>query len=417
MGDSKASLEPSAKLTIWNKTFICVFVAQAFLSLSQGSVNILIARYAGESLGVSPVVMGNLVGLYFGVALAMRPVAGPLQTKLDKRKLLIAVYLTGGIVNLGYAFFNTTAAFATFRVIQGIQYGFMGSLIMTIAVDSLPQERMASGVAMYGLGGTIMQAIAPNIGLWLRDMGPKLRDSAEGLTLGYRMAFVFAASILALALIPLIIMPYKKASKEEIASTGAWYKNIISKHTLPITLVVILAGTANSGYRSFLDAFANEVGIRNIGLFSTTTALVMLFARPLSGWIMDRHSMKKVLPIGMAFIGVALVVISNSRTLPVILIGAALASFGNGFVTPGLHAMCVQTEGPNRRAVATNTLYAGIDLGQYMGPVWGGIVVARYDFSVSILSGIIPLFLAFIFFLIFVPGWTRRKEKIESSEL
>ena len=413
MGENISTQDRPEKLTIWNKTFICVFIAQAFLSLSQGSVNILIARYARESLGVSDVIMGNLVGLYFGVALAMRPVAGPLSTKLNKRNLLISVYLTGGIVNLGYAMFNTTAAFVAFRVIQGVQYGFMGSLIMTLAVDSLPKEKMASGVAMYGLGGTVMQAIAPNIGLWLRDMGPKLMDGAEGLTLGYRMAFIFASIIMALALIPLIIMPYKKASKEEIASTGAWYKNIISKHTLPITLVVILAGTANSGYRSFLDAFAYEVGIPNIGLFSTTTALVMLFARPLSGRIMDRRSMKSVMPIGMGLIAIALVIISYSRTLPVILIGAVIISFGNGFVTPGLHAMCVQTEVPHRRAVATNTLYAGIDLGQYLGPVWGGIVVSQYNFSVSILSGLIPLALSFVFFLIFIKGWTRRKEEVE----
>ena len=413
--ESNNSVEKaSSKLTIWNKTFICVFVAQAFLSLSQGSVNILIARYARESLGVGDVIMGNLVGLYFGVALAMRPIAGPLQTKLNKRNLLVAVYLTGGIVNLGYALFNSTAAFVTFRTLQGIQYGFMGSLIMTLAVDSLPKERMASGVAMYGLGGTVMQAIAPNIGLWLRDLGPKLKEGAEGLTLGYQLAFFFAAGILVLAIIPLLLISYKKASKEELASTGAWYKNIISKHTLPITVVVILTGIANSGYRSYLDAFAHEVGIPNIGLFATTTAIVMLFARPFCGRLMDKHSMKIVLPIGMSMIAVALVVISYSRTLPVILVGAVISSFGNGLVTPGLHAMCVQTEVPHRRAVATNTLYGGIDLGMYVGPVWGGIVVARYNFSMSILAGIIPLALALVFFLIFIPGWTRRKKEVEA---
>ena len=415
MAEINADLRESGNLSIWNKTFICVFLAQAFLSLSQGSVNILIARYARESLGVSDVMMGNLVGLYFGVALAMRPVAGPLQTKLNKRNLLIFVYFTGGIVNLGYAMFNTTEAFIAFRVIQGIQYAFMGSLIMTIAVDSLPKEKVASGVAMYGLGGIVMQAIAPNVGLWLRDLGPKLREGQEGLTLGYQLAFYFAAGILILAVIPLFMIDYKKATKEEMADVGAWYKNIISRHTIPMTIVVILAGVATSGYRSYLDAFAYEVGIPNIGLFATTTAIVTLLARPFSGKIMDKYSMKLVLPIGMTMIAVALVVISNSRTLPVILIGAVISSFGNGIVTPGLQAMCVQTEAPRRRAVATNTLYAGIDLGLYIGPVWGGVVVSHYSFSATILSGLIPLALALIFFFLFMPGFMRRKKEIESN--
>ena len=413
MDEKNTSLQPRMKLTIWNKTFICVFLAQAFLSLSQSSINILIARYARESLGVSDVVMGNLVGLYFGVALAMRPIAGPMQAKLNKRNLLIIVYITGGIVNLGYALYNTIEAFITFRVIQGIQYAFMGSLIMTMAVDSLPKERVASGVAMYSLGGFVMQAIAPNIGLWLRDLGPILKDGPEGLNLGYQLAFYFAAGILILAVIPLLLIPYKKETKEEIAETGAWYKNIISRHALPITIVIILSNMATTGYRSYIDAFAYDMGIPSIGLFATTTALVMLVARPLSGRIMDRYSMKKVLPIGMALIAVALVVISKSRTLPVILIGAVISSVGNGFVTPGLQAMCVQTETPRRRAVATNTLYGGIDLGQYLGPVWGGIVVSRYDFSMTILSGIIPLGIAFILFMVFMPGFMRRRKAIE----
>ncbi|MCL2167475.1 MAG: MFS transporter [Clostridiales bacterium] len=413
MDERNSNGQGATKLTIWNRTFICVFIAQAFLSLSQGSVNILIARYATEALGVSEVAMGNLVGLYYGVSLAMRPVTGPLQTKLNKRNLLIAVYFTGGIANLGYALFNTAAAFTTFRIIQGIQYAFMGSLTMTIAADSLPQERLASGIAMYGLGGTIMQAIAPNIGIWIRDRGPGLKPGLEGVTYGYQLAFFFAACILAFAVIPLLMLPYKKEKKEETETTGAWYKNIISLHTIPITIVVILINISTSGYRSFLDAFAHQAGIPNIGLFSTVSAIVMVCTRPMSGYIMDHYSMKKILPAGMAMIGLALVVISNSRTLPIVLIGAVFSALGSGFVQPGLNALCVQTETPRRRAVASNTLFGGTDLGLYVGPLVGGAVVARSNYSMAILSGLLPLTMALVCFFAVMPGYTRRQKEIE----
>ena len=416
MGDESFLLGKPKKLTIWNKTFLCVFLAQAFMSLSQGSVNILIARYARESLQVSDVIMGNLVGLYYGVALAMRPVAGPMQTKLNKRNLLIAVYFTGGIVNLGYALFNTTGAFVTFRVLQGIQYSFMGSLTMILAVNSLPKEKVASGVAMYGLGGTVMQTIAPNIGIWLRDLGPKLKDGAEGLTLGYQFAFCFAACILALAVVPLFMIPNQKETRDESAETGVWYKNIISPHAIPITLVVILMGMSTSGFRNYIDAYANEVGIPSIGLFATTTAAMMICTRPLCGKLMDRYDMRKILPIGMILVAVALVIISRSKTLPVILIGGAFSSFGQGFVTPGLNAMCIQTETTRRRAVASNTLYGGMDLGYFIGPVWGGIVVSRYNFSAAIFSGLIPLALAMLCFFLFMPGFSRRRSTIEALQ-
>ena len=412
MGETGLQAQTTEKLTIWNRTYICVFLTQTFQSLSMQSVNILIARYATESLGVSPVIMGNLVGLYFGVALAMRPIAGPMQAKLNKRNLLLAVYFTGGIVNLGYALFHTTAAFVFFRILQGIQYSFMGSLTMTLAVESLPRERMASGVAMYTLGGTVMQTIGPNIGLWLRDLGPKLAPGQEGVALGYQLAFFFAAAILGLAVIPLLLIKYKE-EKQAFANTEPWYKTIVSKHTLPMTLVIVLVFTATSGYRNYLDPFANEVGIPNIGLFPTVTAIVLLCTRPVSGRIMDKIGMKKVLPLAIVMMGLSLVVIASSRTLPMILVGAFMSALGSGFVNPGLNAMCMQTETPDRRAVASNTLFAGTDMGSWIGPVWGGMVVNYSSYSTAILSGLIPLSLALLFFLLFMPGFTRRLKEIE----
>ncbi|MCL1848423.1 MAG: MFS transporter [Clostridiales bacterium] len=390
-----------------------MFLTQTFQSLSMQSVNILIARYATESLGVSPVIMGNLVGMYFGVALAMRPIAGPMQAKLNKRNLLLAVYFTGGIVNLGYALFNSTSAFIFFRILQGIQYSFMGSLTMTLAVESLPRERMASGVAMYTLGGTVMQTIGPNLGLWMRDLGPKMAPGPEGVALGYKFAFFFAAGVLAVAVIPLFMIKYNEV-RDELANAEPWYRTIISKHTIPMTIVVVLVFTATSCYRGFLDPFAKEAGIPNIGLFSTVSALVMLCTRPISGRIMDRAGMKKIIPAAMVLMGISLVVISRSRTLPMVLFGGFLSALGSGFVTPGLNAMCMQTEIPSRRAVASNTLFAGTDMGSWIGPIWGGMVVNYANYSTAVLSGLAPLSLALVVFLICMPGFTRRLKEIES---
>jgi len=398
-----------SKQTIWSKTFICVFAAQAFMSLSQMSVNILIARYARESLGVGDILMGNLVGMYFAVALAIRPVSGPLQTRLNKRKLLIFVYLAGCAANLGYAFTRSTGMFVFFRVLQGVQYGFMGSLTMTIAANSLPQERLAYGIAMYTLGGTVAQMIAPNIGLWLRDLGPVIREGAAGVALGYRLAFLFAATSLGCAIVPLIIMPDEaRARNGADEKREAWFSEIISIHALPIAFVAVLTTIAMSGLRNYIDAFANEAGIPNIGLFATFTAITLVCSRPVIGSLMERFGTPRILPAGMLILACSLVVIAYSKTLSVILIGSVLSAIGSGIIIPGLSAMCVQTETLRRRAVASNTQYGGQDLGGYLGSLWGGIVVSRYNFSMVMLSGLIPLTLAFICFFIFMPAYSRR---------
>jgi len=406
--------EEPAKSTIWNRNFICIFVAQAFLSLASQTTGILIARYATDVLGVSIVVMGSLVGLNLGVALAMRPISGPLQVKLNKRNLLVAVFITAATANLGFAMFNTTSAFVALRVVQGVQFAFQGSLTMTLAVDSLPQERMASGLAMYTLGGTVSQMIAPNFGLWLRDLGPKLVEGPQGTVLGYKLAFFFAAGILALGIIPVLLYKYTKA-EGSISNTGVWYKNIISLHALPMTMIIVLSGLSSAGYRQFLDPFSAERGIKNIGLFSTTTALVLLVARPMVGRIIERIGMRKIFPMAMSVTLASLLVISTSNTLPMVLLGAALASLSNAFTGPGMQSMCLQSETRARRAVASNTIYAGNDLSGYIGPLLAGIVAQQSSYSTAIMSGTIPCVLSVICFFLIQPGYQRRQNELSQQ--
>ena len=409
-------LNSSPKVSIWNRNFICLIIAQAFFGLSQSSVNILIARYATEALGVSSVFMGTLAGLGFGVALAMRPVAGPLQMRLDKRKLLIGVYFLGVVANVGYALFNFTGAFVAFRCLQGVQYAFTGSLTMTLVADSLPKERMFTGVAVYGLGATVMQAVGPNIGTLLRDLGPKLQDGADGLMLGYKFAFFFAAAILALSVVPILMISYKEEVKTEIASTEAWYENIISIHALPMTLVLFLSAMSYSVYNNYLDAFANEVGIAKIGVFFSVSAAVMICTRPASGRIVERFGIKKVIPLGMIILISSFATVSASRVLPMALVGAFLAAFGYGMVSPSLQAACVQTEVPHRRAVSSNTIFVGMDLGNFVGPFLSGLVASASNYSMVILTAIVPVGVAIVLFFAFVPGYNRRLDAIAAME-
>ena len=106
-------------------------------------------------------IMGLVTGLILGISLALKPIAGPMITKIDKRKLLILIYVLGAIVNLGYALFHSIPMFVAFRFLHGIQYGFAGALVMMVAADSLPDEKMASGMGVYGVGWCDRDGLRP----------------------------------------------------------------------------------------------------------------------------------------------------------------------------------------------------------------------------------------------------------------
>lgn len=331
----------NGNVTIWSRNFICVLLANSLLALSHSSVNTLVSTYA-TYLGAGPKLMGLLTGMFFGVALALRPVAGPVTTKVNKRLLMIFVFGLGCVVNIGYALFHNITAFVIFRFFNGIQYALIGSLCITIAGDSLPVEKMASGLGVFGIGGAAATSIAPSVGIWLKDFGTAIRD----IDLGFTFVFIFAATALGLALIPCFLMNPDKKSKQELESAGKWYTNIATKHAVAPAVIMMLLVISYSLYNSYMVPFGKELDIGNIGIFFTVLAIMMLCCRPLSGALTDKYGLKKILIPGILIFASSFIVVGSSKSLAVVLVGAFVAAVGYGSANPAVQSMCMQCEPP-----------------------------------------------------------------------
>ena len=65
---------------------------------------------------------------------------------------------------------------------------------------------------------------------------------------------------------------------------------------------------------------------------------------------------------------------------------------------------------PIKRGVASNTSYFGMDLGYFLGPTLGGLVVAKgYSYGTMYLCALIPLLLGT---LIFAFTWRKFKLRV-----
>ena len=400
-----------APTKIWNKNFICINICSLCLSISDFAINPLVAKYT-TYLGANAYIVGLLAGMFFGVSLLMKPVSGPAATKIDKRKLLIFVFAVGGVANLGYAAFHTLAGFAVFRLLTGIQYSLVGGLMLTIASDSLPVEKMTSGIGIFGSGAAIGMAVAPSIGLGLLNLGTGLKG--EGF--GYTLVFLFTAAILFLAVIPGLILCPVHRSRDEIASTGVWYKNILTTHALPMTLVTLLIIIPFSLINTYIITLADELHMGNVSTyFYYVLAVAILLSRPFSGYLADRFGAGKTVLPALAVFAASFLIIGFAKTPAALLIGAAVASLGFGGAQPAIQTMCMKTEVPVKRAVASNTIYIGLDLGFFVGPFLGGIVYAVSDYSTMFKAGVIPVVLSAICFVIILPVYNRRIAQLQTG--
>lgn len=401
----------SGKNTIWSRNFICMLFANCFLVLSFNSVNTLVSTYA-TYLGAGPKLMGLLTGMFFGVALAMRPVAGPIATRIDNRKLMMLSYGAGCVANLGYAMFHSIPMFFAFRVLNGLEYAFVGSLGMTIAADSIPQEKMSSGLGIYGASGAVATSIAPQIAIWLRDWGTSLRD----LDLGYTFVFLFAAVMLALGIIACALMQPDHKDKAVVAATGKWYQNIISKYALIPGLLIMLIVISYSLFNGYMVPYGEENGIKDIGLFFTVLAIVMLGSRPLCGKLSDRFGAKVVFaPASILYI-LCFVALGYAHRLGLVIVAAVLAALGYGALNPTIQSICMQMEPKARRAVASNTLYVGMDIGFFVGPLIGGFIKDFSTYRAVMVFGAVPIAIGMAVFFLTWKLCARRLDVLSAAE-
>jgi len=396
--------------TVWNKNFICIVITNAMLSMSSSSVNTLVASYAGF-LKAAPLLIGMMAGMFFAIAFIARPFTGSFTAKMDKRKLMIVFYALGIIVHLGYSLFLNVPAFILFRVLHGIEYSMIGALNMAIAGDNLPFEKMGSGMGIFGMGTSVSMALGPMIGLALRDLG--LRVGGEGL--GYSLVFGFGALVMLIGLIPCFILSPQKLTKDEIGRMGAWYKNIMSVEAIPAAILMALVSFGYNTYNSYIVSYGNTLGIMNIGMFFTVLAAFIFAARPLCGYFTDKYGLRVMLIPGPIIFAASFFIVAKSQTLPMILVGAAVAAIGYGMSQPAIQAMCIQSVSPLKSTVASNTNYAGTDIGFFFGPLVGSMIFSNFGYPTMFMATMIPTALTTVAFLIFWPAYKARREKLVSE--
>ena len=149
-----------------------------------------------------------------------------------------------------------------------------------------------------------------------------------------------------------------------------------------------------------------------MSIYFTIYAVAVFLIRPISGKLMDRHGLRVTVFPGMICCALSLIWLSYSTTLPMIIATGILRAIGQGAAQPSLQAGCINRVGRDRSGVATSTYYLGGDVGQGIGPMIGGFILAQvagnagYQLMFWFCATIMVIAMAYFFFFL-------KKEKIK----
>ncbi|MFZ5825045.1 MAG: MFS transporter [Bacillota bacterium] len=361
---------------IWNRDFTLLWVTNFLMATSFYFLLPTVPAFATDILRADKSQVGYLIGIFTVAALAIRPLAGYLLDVRGRK----AVYL-GGLSLFALFVFSYQAAsvfllLLVVRFLHGLSWGVLTTGGSTVAADLLPGERRGEGLGYYGMTMTLAMAFGPLLGLQI---------AGDGL---YGRLFFAAGALAAVAALmgALIRYPTVKPSGRSLS-----VDSFLDRRVLPVAGIALVGMMSYGGVVSFLTLFTQERGL-NAGLFFLVYAVAMSIARPFAGRLLDRRGPTLTLSGGLLMLMAGFVVLGMTQTTPLFALAAVLLGVGNGNVFPTLQAMAINLVEPQRRGVASSTLFSGIDLGIGLGStVLGWVADAAGLAAMYTASGLILL--------------------------
>lgn len=364
---------------ILNRMFISAWIVRFLTNLASIMSNTMVPKYA-RFLGATNTMVGFIANAYAITALVLKIVSAPAMDAYNKKKIMFGATFVQFLAFVLYTLSGSIPFVISARLLQGVAQAFTTTCCMAMAASSLPKEKMATGLGIYGLAQTLCQAIATNIGTALVD--------SRGYN--FMFGFVTCTQIVALAMI-LILFKSKDYVGTGKFKISLW--NIVAKDALPVALMLGGLQMAYCCTNAFLLIYAEEVrGITtNLALYFTIYAVAQWGTRPLIGMAFDRWGTHKTVVPCICLFAAGFLIISVATEPWMFYVAAVLNAFGHGGMQPSLQGVGLRCAPPEKRGAASCTCYMIADGLQIVSSTFAGWVADTFGYILMWRVMLVPM--------------------------
>lgn len=383
----------------WRRNLYVLTLVQLVMRVANTSLKPFIPLYLPE-LGVT---VPEQVAFWAGVATSVnfiaqtftQPVWGNLADRYGKKPMVVRSIAAVGGFNLLVVWAADIYQFVTLRFLMGTMAGFHAAAVALVATQTpSPQLGYAVGLVQAGqMAGTIL---GPGLGGVLAEV------------FGYRGAFT-AAGALSLAMVPLVVWGVQEERPRGAltAPPSPPAAAVGETHAVPgwdEEQLVVRLRDAGSGNRLMLAALL-VIGCSQFGTQSADSLMALfvqaiypgprlnlvvslafalaaasnLLMAPFWGRYGDRRGRWRVLRFTLGGMALTVALQAFSRNAAEFLVLRTLAGFFAAGVMPNAHAVVGELSPEARRGRAYGVAGSALAMGNFAGPMVGGIVAALID--------------------------------------
>lgn len=348
--------------------------------------------------GVEVKTAGLLLGLFPLTALVVRPLISPF---IQPQKALpwIASGAGGTILCLiGYSAAQEEWMLGVLRALHGLAFVLMITAIIARTVSVINPEKSGQAFGIMSIVNLLPFAVIPVLVEFALSHG--VAQASIYLLAAISTAMVFPA------LWVIRRSPSAVSNTENSAKTVLMRREIMDNFKSPAMLLSLSLGAVSylcfSVVFFFLKSYGPTIGIERVGPFFALSTFAMISVRLAASSLFDRWNKARMCSAALIFVGLIFLLLPSMRSPWSFFASGCLLGVGWGIAMPVIMAIVFNMSPPRLRSFNTNMLIEMVDLGYFLGPVLGGMIISTYGYSVlfffmsavSIIFGLMALRLA-----------------------
>ncbi|WP_066047839.1 MFS transporter [Robertmurraya korlensis] len=372
---------------IWSMSFIFVVISNALVFMIFEMLLPTLPLFV-TALGGGASQVGLVTGIFMLSAILIRPFAGLLLTKFDKKLLLVMGIMIIALSTGAYYLSTNISTLLIIRLVHGAGFGLATTYFATLAAEIIPKARRGEGLGYFGVGETIAISIGPMIGIMTLELYDFQRLFLGG------MAVLFLAVIMAICV--------KTANQGKVLQKQENVRlKIVEKRVLFPSLLIFLIGIAAGGIMSFFSLYALEKEFTQVGLFFLLIAAASFAIRLLSGKLFDLYGPSIILIPGSVLSIIGLIMLYVAVNDSMFFIAAILYGFGFGAIFPAIQTWCMNLVEEHEHEDAMASFFNFFDLGIGGGSLVLGLVATVASYQAVYLVATIVFILFLVIYVVY----------------
>ena len=348
-----------------------------FVDLVGFGLVIPLLPYYAVRYGASPQQVTILLAVYSLVQLVAAPLWGRLSDRIGRRPVLMASLIASAAAYLWLGFAHALWMLFAARALAGAGAGNIAAAQAYIADVTTPENR-ARGMGMIGAAFGFGFIIGPALGGLLAGSDPSTADLATPawVAAGLSSTALFGVLFLLKESLPPDRRGHGPAKSRLAAVSGALRRSVLAQLILVFFLVIL----AFSGMESTFALWAMRQfhwGPEEVGyVFAYVGVLSAILQGGLLGRLATRFGEERLLLVGLALIGVGLLVLPLPRGIPLLGLALSALALGMGLVQPSLNSLISRRAGREEQGEVLGVSQSVGSLARVIGPGVAGFLFA-----------------------------------------